>query len=208
MSLIDHYFKHALRNAVYFLNQSGVKEGVKNCTGGVTFVIGLIETYDCYEILKGRRISTTIEIDSPRWCQVADKISLISAKLSLILSAVVSRPGRYLISTLVGRIVSKDRLDFIFGPNINFAGNPWHPRHVVSIAAILLAVPSTVQLTYKEGRLIYMKLFKLYQTPSIHLSNDRIGLTDHKVRLLNLFNIITSRPVLHIGNFFFRKFRF
>ena len=161
--------KDGLTICVRFLNQPLVKEGVKNIAGIVIFAFGINTIYNSYRSLHSRTL--TINADSPQWPQNLTKISLI-------LSATTSRPGAFIISKMIGCVFSQSRLERAFGPNTVFAINPWHPRHVVSIAAVILALPS-----------LYGKEWQ----------------ADRKLRLMALFNLITSRPVQHLGNQLHRR---
>lgn len=191
--------KGVFNASVHLLNQPMVKEGVKNFAGSVTFVFGLVEIYDIYQIARGREISTETCSTSSKWVQVANKVVVICAKISLILSAGVSRPGIFIISSFVGCIFSSVQLNRVFGPNAIFVINPWHPRHVISIAAVILALPSALQSTYKGINWMYKKISH-YQNTLIDKQKANNWLTDSKIRLMILFNTITSRPTLHIGN--------
>lgn len=191
--------KAGFAQVVRFLNHPAVKEGVKNIASTAAFAFGLIEAYDIYQILRGREISTETDTHSPKWIQVANKIILLCAKISLILSAATSRPGVFIISTLVGQVFSSEQLEYAFGPNTTFAMNPWHPRHVCSIAAVILALPSVIQSIYRGMHWVYNQF-----TQNNDLQN-RAGeqtswLTDRKTRLMALINTVTSRPTQHICN--------
>lgn len=199
MNSISSGAKELFNASVRLLNQPLVKEGVKNFAGSVTFVFGLVEMYDLYQIARGRKISTEVHSTSPKWMQVANKVIIICAKISLILSGGVSRPGIFIVSSLMGCVFSTAQLNRVFGPNTIFALNPWHPRHIVSIAAVILALPSVLQLTYRGIDWMYKKIRHHQNTPSQKTNN---WLTDAKVRLMTLFNTVTSRPALHIGNQF------
>lgn len=188
--------RDALSAVVQMLNHPPIKEGIKNIAGCITFAFGIVEVYDIYQILRGREITTETYPGYPKWIQIAHKIVIVCAKISLILSAGVSRPGVFIISSLVGSIFSSQQLEKVFGPNTTFAVNPWHPRHLISIAAVVLALPALGQSIYKGARWVYYKIQSCASEPSV----DTAWLTDAKVRLMNLFNTATSRPVLHIGN--------
>ena len=150
-----------------FLNQPIIKEGIKTIAGSVTFAFGLDEIYDIYQMTQSHAIEMKPN-NSPKWIQVAHKIIVICAKISFILSAGVSRPGIFIISSLFGCVFSTEQLNQVFGPNTTFAINPWHPRHVLSLVAGILGLPSLLLLD-KEAKKM-------------------------------LFNTITSRPILHLGN--------
>lgn len=197
MSSIYLGAKNLFHTSIGLLNQPMVKEGVKNIAGSVTFVFGLVEIYDIYQIARGREISTEVSPNSDRWVQTVNKVVIVCAKISLILSACVSRPGVYIISSLAGTVFSTVQLNRVFGPNTIFAINPWHPRHVISIAAVLLALPSLIQATYLGMNWAYRNIREYQNEPA---DDNEHWLTDAKIRLMALFNTITSRPTLHIGN--------
>ncbi len=193
--------KRIVNSCVHFMNQPIVKEGAKTLAGSVTFAFGLVEIYDLYQIARGREISTEHHLGAPKWVQIAHKIILICAKVSLILSGGVSRPGVFIISSLVGSVFSTAQLDRVFGPNTIFAINPWHPRHVVSIFAVILALPSVAQSAYQGVNWVYKKV-RQYQEEQTNRQKQEVKtwLTDTKIQLMALFNTITSRPTLHLGN--------
>lgn len=191
--------KNLLQTSVRILNQPGVKEGVKKVAGSVTFVFGLIEIYDIYQIIRGREISTEINKDNPKWMQVAHKVIILSAKISLILSAFTSPPGVFLITVVSGYLFSAEALTSAFGPNTIFAVNPWHPRHVVSIAAVILALPAVLLATYQAVTWAHKKITQFKNDPE-QAQTFKAGLTDAKVKLMTLFTTATSRPTLHLGN--------
>lgn len=170
-------------DAARYLNTPVVKEGIKNVAGSLTCAFGLYEAYDLYQISQGRPIADA-DPDVPQWCQAANKVAILSGKISLVLSAGVSRPGVYIISTLVGTLFTTAQLERVFGPNTIFAINPSHPRHVVSIIAVVLALPAVVQLLYKGY---------LFATNELH-SNPEASSG------MALYNTIFSRPLLHILN--------
>lgn len=94
---------------------------------------------------------------------------------------------------------STSQLNRVFGPNTIFAVNPWHPRHVISIAVVILALPSLAQSACKGINWAYKKI-RQYQNKATNGSDVKIWLTDTKIRLMTLFNMATSRPTLHLGN--------
>lgn len=192
--------KNSLGTAVRFLNQPIIKEGVKNIASTAAFTFGMVEAYDIYQILSGREISSETNGDAPKWMQVATKVTLVCAKISLILSAATSRPGVFIISTLVGSVFSSSELERIFGPNTVFAVNPWHPRHVFSIAAVILALPALIQSTHQGIRWAYTKICQYEKSREQNVEEKGSWLTDTKVRMMALFNTITSRPTQHLGN--------
>lgn len=185
--------------SVHLLNQPVIKEGIKNLAGTVTFVLGLVEIYNIYQITRGQKISADPFSNSSKWMRVANKLIIVCAKISLILSAGVSRPGVYIISSLIESVFSTSQLEYVFGPNTLFALNPWHPRHIVSILAVILSLPTLAQSTYESINWTYKKI-RHYRKASTNRLEIQTGPTDSKIKLTTLFNTITSRPTLHIGN--------
>lgn len=190
------------------LNQPLVKEGVKNIASVVTFIFGIVEIYAIYQSVKNRNITTETSTQKFSWPETIKKIVVVCAKISLILSGMVSRPGLFIISTLVGHFFTPLQLESVFGPNTIFAVNPWHPRHVASIAAVILVLPTLLQTLYQGGCWVYKKITQQAQPKeeaSVEPPSERNWLTEIKMRLMVLFNTMTSRPVLHVGNQVFRK---
>jgi hypothetical protein len=103
--------KNGLGTTVRFLNQPVIKEVVKNIAGTAAFAFGIVEAYDIYQILQGREVSTEPNSDTPKWIQIAAKVALVCAKISLILSAATSRPGIFIISTIMGSVFSSSQLE-------------------------------------------------------------------------------------------------
>lgn len=192
--------KNGLGTAVRFLNQPVIKEGVKNIASTAAFTFGIIEAYDIYQILRSREICTETHLNAPKWVQIATKAALVCAKTSLILSGATSRPGVFIISTLVGSIFSSSQLECVFGPNTIFAINPWHPRHVFSTAAVILALPTFIQSTCQGIHWAYKKICQNENDQAQNIEGRGSWLTDAKVRMMTLFNTITSRTVQHLGN--------
>lgn len=191
----------ALRTTDHFLNQPIVKERIKNVASALTFTGGLFGAYDIYQVLRGREISTEIDLQAPQWKQTVQKMIMMSAKISLILSATISRPGAAIISNIVGRVWTPTQLERAFGPHTIFAVNPWHPRHVVSIAAVIFAMPSLIQTAYLGTYWVYKKVRQVPEAP-LPINDNVCWLTDAKVRLMIISNTLTSRLILHMGNQF------
>lgn len=189
------------RAGVNFLNSPLVKEGIKNVAGGITCILGLVELYDLCQIMRGQESSTAGNKSTSTWAQTAQKAITIAAKLSLILSAGVSRPGVYVISTLIGQFATTAQLESVFGANTVFAINPWHPRHVISLVAVGLAMPAVIQGVYKGICWIFTKKQDCQKAVVIE---SKAILSDSAVYKINFFNFMTSRPTLHIGNWIAR----
>jgi hypothetical protein len=108
------------------------------------------------------------------------KVVYLCETLSVFLRSAVTIPGVYCIGTLVSCVISDGKLDRIFGKNTIFAVNPWHPRHVCSIAAVILAIPSLAISLKKK----------------ISPNSSDLTIT----QWLTLQGVLLSRPVLHLGN--------
>ena len=189
MSFILPFCREAVSSGSQFLNSPKIKEGIKDSVGFVSLAFGALAAYDLCHIMMGRKISTENDQADPKWLQIANKVSLLAAKFSLVLSAIASRQGVQIISFLMHLAVSKEQIQGVFGPNTIYAINPLHPRHVVSLAAAALAIPLITLTIYK----VAIRTF-----PARNQSAD--GLSDRKVKSMTFFNFITSRPVLHDVN--------
>ncbi|WP_032125760.1 hypothetical protein [Candidatus Protochlamydia naegleriophila] len=183
---------------IHFLNQPLIKDWVKNAAGSMTCVFALVEFYTICQIIKGREISITIAPQAPKWMQRWCKTTIICAKISLILSAIVSRPGTFVISTLIHSIFSTAQLETVFGPNTIFNINPWHPRHIISLIALALAFPIIAQSCYQGMKWTYKKMHRYLSQRAVQ--HSQFSEINTKVKLAALFSTLTGRPVLHIGN--------
>lgn len=203
MNSISIGTKRLVNQSVQFLNQPIVKENIKNVAGMLTFASGLVGGYDLYQIMRGREISTEVDYNLPRWEATAKYITIFTGKISLVLSAAVSRPGVYLISSFTGCFVSTAQLNRAFGPNTIFAINRKHPRHIASIVAVIFALPTVMQSAYLGANWMYRQAIP-HRVSQGNKPQVGIWLTDVKLRCMTLFNTLTSRPVLHIGNLLLR----
>lgn len=175
-----------------FINQPGIKEAVKNGVGVISFLGAITEVY----ALCGRGTAFSFDDTSAcqRWQLVSSRGAQYCASLSILLSAAVSRPGCLAIGYLLSSLPVLRSVDKIFGPNVNFAVNPWHPRHVASFAALILALPA---------------LFETLRAVAAPCSDRKIEFTNwcllSRKRFFTLFNTCTSRPALHVINQLFRS---
>ncbi|MBA2369437.1 MAG: hypothetical protein H0V82_10505 [Candidatus Protochlamydia sp.] len=188
MNAIPGMAKEAVNQVVSFLNQPLVKEGVKNIAGSITLIAGCAWTVNEIEgIVTGRDFFSGVNANEPRWVQVVEKVALVFANFSIILSAGASRHGNFLVSKLTGCFFSEQQLTKAFGPNTIYALNPYHPRHVASIAAVVLALPMLTLSTCRGlgGR--------VNGNPTEEQKNSLLT-------TMLFFNTITSRPVLHLAN--------
>lgn len=171
--------KELLTHFIDFLNQPSVKESIKTFCSSFTFAFGLVQLW---VLLCGRKPPK--QPLSQTALQRAMEIAQTCTSLSLILSAVCSRPSLYLLSQFCDLCVPTDVLESYFGPNTLFDLNPWHPRHVTSLIALALALPSPA-----------LSILQYLQSPTKVTIKP-----DQQIGWMALFNTLTCRPVLHTGN--------
>lgn len=175
--------------AVRFLNEN--KEGIKNILSFPTFM-GIFlsarlyyDVSDLYADLKGR-ITKEMNITPPSWSGTAGRVFKVMRGVSILLSSLSSRPGQAIVGRIAIKIVGEHQLVQLFGPNVNFVTNPYHPKHVISLAAFLLSIPGTLQ--------------SLYEWIPCNGSSDVKSLQDRLSKWLNIYNAVTGRPLLHLAN--------
>lgn len=142
---------------LYFLNEPAIKNTIKDIVGIITCLFGIIELYFLYKYRKEYQ-NTALQT---------------CATISLLLSPFVTRQGFFLVSLFTTFF----SLNGIFSQTTLFADNPWHPKHIASISAVLFATP-----------VLFAKL------------TGHAEKFPNRVLLFLLFNTLTSRPVLHLGN--------
>lgn len=177
-----------VREAVYFLNAH--KEIIKDIVSVPTCVFGLfgaMRLYDdvpaLYDDLRERIVKG--EAKTP-WSVTAGKVVRVMTGAALLLSSFTSRPGQAIIGWTAKRLVGEAQLTRLFGPNLNFVTNPYHPKHVVSIAAFLLAIPGALHALYTD---LWQGCGRKLEIP-----------VDNYAERMNIYNVLTSRPLLHLLN--------
>ena len=115
----------AIRSMVQFLNQN--KQTIKDGSGSLTFGFAHVALYDLACNWQKRNFTQ------------------LSGNVSLILSGAISPWGVKAISAIAHRCFTPQKLESMFGRNTIFAINPWHPRHIVSIAALVFMAPTIVR---------------------------------------------------------------
>ena len=163
---------------ITFVNQSTNKQWIKNGIGVPTFGFGMISLAGL--VIDGPFLyiddSTTVR-------SVRDRVIHLFAQVSLVMSAAVSPIGVWMISKVVNQIFTTAQLDKMFGPNTIFEVNWKHPRHVVSLLAVGLAIPVLVK--------------RLLTPPQ----NDG----EEMIQEFAIYTVLTSRPVLHQGNLLMQR---
>lgn len=189
-------------NFVRFFNTPIVKETVKNSFGYITFTLGAIELYndskDCYIYLRGRIRN---EIPSRPWQCTASKILFLVAKVSIYTSALTTKPAVLAIGWMANRIFTAEQLSRYFGANLNFATNPYHPRHVVSIVSFILGIPATLKSTYDLAVWLRKKIScssKPEDTANVPTNPE--SPQEARVYKFVWWNTMTSRPMVHWTN--------
>lgn len=185
-------------SASSLLNTPTIEQTIKECAGIATAIFGVLEIHDYFS---EKNASTT-------WMGG-------SARFSLILSAATTPSAVKAFSVVVRRLVTHEFLVSTFGPNTIFVINPWHPRHVVSFFAVTSALPTVVTEVFKLAHGGFNKLrgyIERTDEPIDDLNVEKAAALEQKskkqnkflnaerVKLMVIFNFVTSRPVLHLGN--------
>jgi len=167
--------------ALYFLfNQPRVKETIKKIIGTANLIFAAWVIYDW--VIKNRPPCSQQKTFLTRLIVLAAIMSIIGLALS-------TAPGSQIVGTITSSLFKEKRIVQWFGPHLNFATTPFHPRHIVSIVSVMLGIPALVHLIYT----------------TIRPENDAARGKDRWIYLINAFNIITSRVALHAGNAFVRR---
>jgi hypothetical protein len=206
--------KTGLETAFRFLNQPGVRN--------LSFAFGIFELYDAYQIFRtGESVSSEVKVQKTSvfskikntvtrsttdphlskedLIKITKKVIIASAKISLVLSMGVSRPGLLIISDLTGLFFTTTQLERVFGA----VTNPWHPKNVCTIAALILGAPAAVLSVYDGVRWVYKKI----TSDNTQIGDKHRWLTDTKVRAMALFNTITNPSLFQVGRFIAHKIR-
>jgi hypothetical protein len=177
----------------HYVNVPYIKDTVKDAVSAVTFVFGIWEIsnecYDCYHSLRNR--AKVIKDSTLVSDYKTAKIFITVTKVSIILSAMSSRQGQTIGKWTAERIFTQDQLLRYFGPNLNFETTPTHPRHLLSFAAFILGLPATIKVI---GEVITRS------KPS-----EGESLRSRTLKWMAVWNTVTSRPALHLGNALVRK---
>lgn len=188
------------------LNHPGVKPRVKQLGSIYIFGAGLAAITHIGMCMWGLdRLSTAAPRDKS-WTATAHKASMLCADLSLICGALSTPQGSACVSFVSGFVFSASTLQGICGPNINFAGNPWHPRHLCNIASLALAAPPLIHLACLSGNRIYSYYLSPRQSRTIEEGSvpmkkeNWASLTDQDRLMMVLVATLLGRTMLHIGN--------
>lgn len=127
------------------------------------------------------------------------------ARTSLFLNAQVCPQSFEFWSKVAAKLLTQEQINR-FGPNTIFAVNPWHPRHVISIAAAAMAIPVVLSTLYQFG----CWMVNAHSHNNNNLSEEKKvtpfwRLSDNTIRALVMFSFFTSRPVLHQTNLLFQR---
>lgn len=158
---------------VSFLNHH--KESIKNVFGLGNLGIG---AQALYHAASGKIYTKYARKADSGDKSTVDRVTLAFLQTSLVLSGAVSPVGVWGISKVVNKIFTSSQLEKVFGPNTNFVGNWKHPRHIVSLAAVAFALPFVLKRLFVE------------KVPEKQIKLERYA----------YFTLLTSRPVLHLGN--------
>ncbi len=138
-------------------NQLMIKENLKIAASTFTFLFGIIEFYFLCIKSKNSKIFSA---------------AYIFSQISIFLSTIITREGIWLILAIAGFF---GVTEMEFGKRILFEVNPWHPKHVLSIAALNFACLAICLKFIRPKSISNWTFFVL------------------------VFNVLTSRPVLHLS---------
>jgi hypothetical protein len=186
--------KSGLGAFVHFANVH--KEEIKSGGGVALAVFGCVVAWDMTH--GGLTDSTSISQTDPLWMQNALKIVRACSEISLLCSGLTSRPGVYVIARIASAILSKARQEALFGPNTIFAINPWHPRHVVSVAAFIFALPAMIHNICRLGAWVHRKITQ--QPTVVHANINVRRPTDREVLAMLIVATIFGRVTQHLAN--------
>jgi hypothetical protein len=161
--------------AVHLLNNSYVKEGIKNILGCVTFAAGIAVLYQASLASKLQKAG-----DDSSWQATTDKTVIFFLKTSIVLSCIVSRPGLYLCDWFFHKIATPRTWMDIFGINTIFEFNPWHPRHILNITANAISAAALIKW-------VFDRYVPAHQAAGLMVA-------------LGAFNFMTGRSTLHLVN--------
>ena len=159
--------------SIHYLNQAPIKDGIKNVIGCITFVGGITVLYQMSRAPSRKE-------ESPSWWTTADKAVTFVLKASIVLSCLASRPGLFLYGWVFHYIATPKTWMDIFGLNTVFEFNPWHPRHLLNIAANALSAAALIKCVFDR----YVP------------SHQVLGL----MVAVGAFNFLTGRSTLHLAN--------
>jgi hypothetical protein len=191
---------NSLRGVVSFLNQPVVKQSVKEGLGLVTCAFGVLGIYN--EIHHYRSLKNRVQSSHPRPSEATqEKVIRFMTKFSLVTSLVMSSPGQALSRRVFSHLFTDEQLLRYFGPNLNFATTPGHPRHVLSLLSFALGIPATVLTFVKEGAWLIQKATQDHPPlPVVSPKSDEWVLSRRQIRWMATWDTLTSRPALHLVN--------
>lgn len=180
------------RYSVGVLNDS--KQSIKYYADLTKFVLGVLPLVTPFQLYI---YSVSLNKCFPLAPQTSDTLEIRCVKISLFIGACLSFPGTRIISSLVGRFSSPARMNDLFGPNTIFAENPRHPRHVMSLLAVLLSLPAF----YQFGMRSYRRFVPgKREVKPLNEPEKRAAMADDYFRKCLLLTLLISRPAFHWGN--------
>lgn len=179
-----------IHNFVSYINQPRIKENLK-------FLIEVGKRCTLFPFLFSEAIAAG-ESKKTQNSPLSSRARLIlCSKISMYSSVFCNPTVQMTIGWIAHCFFTSQRLENIFGPNINFAGNWKHPRHVVSLVSFGFGVPAVIYslwLFFREDS----ELEKGCSQKSCTLSHRNLI-------FLTTINTLISRPALHIANQIARK---
>lgn len=201
---------------VSFLTQSSVKKIVKAIFGCLSFAFGIYELKQTIGELTGKldnRLKKPVKDEASKsWQKTANKMIAVITQVSLICSIFTSRPGLSLLGIALGCVNQKCHRRTPSRHVPAFVRNPYHPRHVLTIATALLGIPTTVKIIYELGVSAINQIKNLFNSRLVNSDQTdapyEAELLKKRVKVIlwmGFINTLISRPVLHLTAFLLKK---
>ena len=192
------------------------KEEIKKISGLFANYVGFISLIQVFNAFKhGTSISNQVpkatENFLPSFKDTAYKMTLWLSHASLILNGMTVGVGPTIVGAVAKRLFSAKRLDAWCGPNINFAGNARHPRHVVSLIAMGFAVPGMVYSLYTLTKwtwsVVSFKQNKKNAESTLDENRKNYNrFPDNWILTHLVLATVFGRPAFHMGHALARKY--
>jgi len=178
-----------LNVVVRALNHPVVKPAIEQAFGCLPIAFLAIASYDM-----AVSAPQPARSPQPQWVRSAVKVVKILSFVSLLFSAATAPLSLTLVGVVVHLTATAPLFEKVWGPSTIFVLNRYHPRHVISIAAVILALPAVTMTTVEGATWVYRQM---QHTSSLDSSSRLHTL---QLRIMVMINALTSRPTLHIVN--------
>lgn len=210
MTAISNSVKSCVKPVALFFIEN--KEDVKKVSAVFANAFAFISIVQVCNAFKHRTsISNQISKIDITFKGCAYKSMLWISHGSLILNGLTVAVGPVLVGSVAKRLFSAKRLDAWCGPNINFAGNSRHPRHLASLAAFVLALPGMIYSVCALSKWTWSVIsFKKNSKNSDEVIEENTTnynrIPDNWILTGLVLATVFGRPAFHIGHSLARKF--